>query len=83
MLISIDLSWRAMKPYKTNMIIVKLKKRKSYLRSSAVMELFGDLSRETLCGWAAEGILSGIRIGKDNIFDPADLARFLEERKVS
>jgi Helix-turn-helix domain len=64
-------------------IIAQLKKRKSYLRSSEVMELFGGLSRQTLCGWARDGILNAIRIGKDNMFDPADLVRFLEARKVS
>jgi excisionase family DNA binding protein len=45
------------------------------------MSLLG-VSRNALCRWVRTGKLPAIRIGKDNRFDPAALAGWLEAHQM-
>jgi len=60
-------------------LINQLKARKSYMRTTEVMELFG-VTRGTLCGWVRSGTIAAVRIGKENKFDPAEVVRYLTLR---
>ena len=40
------------------------------------------VTRQTLCDWVRRGVISAIRIGKDNKFDPAVLASWLATRQL-
>jgi excisionase family DNA binding protein len=62
-------------------IIDQLRQRKSYLTSTEVMAIIG-VTRQTLCDWVRRGVISAIRIGKDNKFDPAVLASWLATRQL-
>jgi excisionase family DNA binding protein len=62
-------------------IIDRLKQRGSYLTTTEVMAIIG-VTRATLCGWVRSGLISAVRIGKDNKFDPSTVARWLEARQV-
>jgi excisionase family DNA binding protein len=57
-------------------IIGQLKQRRTYMRTTEVMELFG-VTRATLCGWVRSGTIAAVRIGKENKFDPAEVVRYL------
>jgi excisionase family DNA binding protein len=60
-------------------IIDQLRQRRTYMRTTEVMELL-DVTRGTLCGWVREGMIAAVRIGKDNKFDPAEVVRYLTAR---
>lgn len=60
-------------------IIDQLKQRRTYMRTTEVMELL-DVTRGTLCGWVRSGTIAAVRIEKDNKFDPAEVARYLTAR---
>ena len=63
-------------------IIDQLKQRRTYMRTTEVMELL-DVTRGTLCGWVRAGTISAVRIGKENKFDPAEVVRYLTARQVT
>jgi excisionase family DNA binding protein len=62
-------------------IIGRLRHRTSYLSSTEVMEILG-VTRNTLCAWVRSNAIPAVRVGKDNKFDPLQLAAWLEERRV-
>jgi hypothetical protein len=62
-------------------IIAKLKLRTSYLTTIEVMGLL-PRSRNTLCAMVKAGEIPAIRCGRDNMFDPWELALWLEERQL-
>jgi excisionase family DNA binding protein len=62
-------------------IIDQLHQRKTYLTSTEVMAIIG-VTRQTLCDWVRRGVISAIRIGKDNKFDTAVLASWLATRQL-
>jgi hypothetical protein len=62
-------------------IIAKLKLRTSLLLTTEVMEIL-HRSRNTLCAWVKAGDIPAIRCGRDNMFDPWELALWLEERQL-
>lgn len=68
-------------PVQSSTIIDDLRSRKSYVPTVEVIEIFG-VSRNTLCGWVRSRKISAIRIGKENKFDPATLAAWLEQRTI-
>jgi excisionase family DNA binding protein len=45
------------------------------------MSMLG-VSRNTLCRWVRTGKLPALRLGKDNRFDPAVLADWLEAHQM-
>ena len=62
-------------------IIDQLRRRKTFLGSRETVALL-DTTRKTLGEWVAAGRLPAYKLGKNWKFDPADLVRFLEERRV-
>jgi excisionase family DNA binding protein len=64
-----------------NTIVEQLRKRTTYVRATEVMSILG-VTRNTLCDWINAGALPAYRLGKNNIFDPAELAAFLETRRT-
>jgi excisionase family DNA binding protein len=62
-------------------IVSQLRKRTTYLSGSEVMSLLG-VSRNALCRWVRTGKLPALRLGKDNRFDPAALAGWLEAHQM-
>ena len=62
-------------------IVSQLKARTTYLSGSEVMSLL-KVSRNALCRWVRTGKLPAIRIGKDNRFDPLQLAGWLEAHQM-
>ena len=60
-------------------IIDQLKQRRTYMRTTEVMELL-DVTRNTLCDWVRSGTIAAVRIGKANKFDPAEIVRYLTAR---
>jgi hypothetical protein len=62
-------------------IIAKLKLRTSYLTTIEVMGIL-PRSRNTLCAMVKAGEIPAIRCGRDNMFDPWELALWLEERQL-
>jgi hypothetical protein len=62
-------------------IIAKLKLRTGYLNTTEVMEILRR-SRNTLCAWVKAGDIPALRMGRDNMFDPLELAHWLEERQL-
>jgi excisionase family DNA binding protein len=62
-------------------LISQLKLRTSYLNTTEAMELL-SVSRNTLCVWVTAGVVPAIRVGRDNRFDPWELAQWLEERHL-
>ena len=62
-------------------LIDQLRTRRSYLRTTEVMELLG-VTRATLCGWVRDGIIGAVRIGKENKFDPSVVAQWLTDRSI-
>jgi excisionase family DNA binding protein len=60
-------------------IIDQLKQRRTFMRTTEVMELL-DVTRGTLCQWVRKGAIAAVRIGKDNKFDPAEVVRYLTAR---
>jgi len=62
-------------------LVSRLKAHTAYLSGSEVMSLLG-VSRNALCRWMRTGKLPAIRIGKDNRFDPAALAGWLEAHQM-
>jgi excisionase family DNA binding protein len=57
-------------------IIDRLKQRRTFMRTTEVMELFG-ITRATLCGWVRSGTIAAVRIGKENKFDPSEVVRYI------
>ncbi|MCU1252251.1 MAG: Helix-turn-helix domain [Edaphobacter sp.] len=53
----------------------------TYVRATEVMSILG-VTRNTLCDWINAGTLPAYRLGKNNVFDPAELAAFLETRRT-
>lgn len=66
-------------PASTQTIIEKLRERNSYLTTKDVMNITRK-TRQTICGWVKSGAMTAVRIGKDNMFDPAVIADWLEAR---
>jgi excisionase family DNA binding protein len=64
-----------------NTIIEQLRQRTTYVRASEVMSILG-ITRNTLCDWINAGTLPAIRLGKNNMCDPSELAAFLEKRRT-
>jgi len=64
-----------------NTIIEQLRQRTTYVRASEVMSILG-ITRNTLCDWINAGLLPALRLGKNNMCDPAELAAFLEKRRT-
>jgi Helix-turn-helix domain len=62
-------------------IIAKLKLRTSYLNTTEVMEILRR-SRKTLCAWVKAGDILAVRVGRDNMFDPWELALWLEDGQL-
>ena len=62
-------------------IVSQLRARTTYLSGSEVMSMLG-VSRNTLCRWVRTGKLPALRLGKDNRFDPAVLADWLEAHQM-
>jgi Helix-turn-helix domain len=62
-------------------IIAKLKLRTSYLNTTEVMEIL-PYSRKTLCAWVKAGDIPAVRRGRDNLFDPWELALWLEDGQL-
>ena len=62
-------------------IVDQLKQRTSYVRATEVMAILG-VTRQKLCDWINTGQLPAIRLGKNNVVDPADLASFLQARQT-
>lgn len=58
-------------------IVSQLKLHTSYLSSTEVMGILG-YSRKTLCAWVRAGGIPAVRIGRDNKFDPWELALWIE-----
>jgi excisionase family DNA binding protein len=65
-----------------NTLIDQLKSRKSFLSTTEARQLLGSITRQTLCAWVNSGTIPAIRIGNANMFDPVELARWLEERHL-
>jgi hypothetical protein len=64
-----------------NTIIHQLRDRKTYLTTSEVMAIIRK-SRNTLCGYVRDGVLSAIRMGDGYLFDPQVIADWLDARVV-
>jgi excisionase family DNA binding protein len=62
-------------------IIDDLRRRKTFLGSPETVALL-DTTRKSLGEWVAAGRLPAYKIGKNWKFDPADLIRFLDQRRV-
>jgi excisionase family DNA binding protein len=62
-------------------IVARLKLRTSYLSSTEVMEILRR-SRKTLCAWVKAGDIPAVRVGRDNKFDPWELALWIEARQL-
>ena len=62
-------------------IVAKLKLRTSYLYTTEVMGIL-RLSRKTLCAWVKAGDIPAVRVGRDNMFDPWELALWIEARRL-
>jgi hypothetical protein len=39
-------------------------------------------SRKTMCAWVKAGEIPAIRMGRDNMFDPWELALWIEARQL-
>jgi len=65
----------------TGTIIDDLRRRRGYVSSTETMAILG-VTRQTLCRWVNAGTITAVRIGKDNKFDPAHLAAWLEQRQI-
>ena len=62
-------------------IIDQLRLRRTYLGSAETVALL-DTTRKSLGEWVAAGRLPAYKLGKNWKFDPVDLVRFLEQRRV-
>jgi hypothetical protein len=62
-------------------IVAKLKLRKSYLYTTEVMGILRR-SRNTLCAWVKAGDIPAVRVGRNNMFDPWELALWIEARQL-
>lgn len=51
------------------------------MTTTEVMGILG-VTKNALCHWVRSGRIPAMRIGKDNKFDPANLARWLERRTI-
>lgn len=65
----------------TGTIIEQLRRRKELVSSTEGMAIL-DLSRKSLCAWVKAGRIPAYRVGKNNKFDPHDLADWLEQRRI-
>jgi hypothetical protein len=61
----------------SNTIVEQLKRRTGNISSTEVIGILG-VSRKTLCKWALDGTIKAYRFGKDNYFDPVELAVWIE-----
>jgi len=61
-------------------IIEQLRRRKGYIRTTEVMAILGDVSRQSLTRWVGEGRIPAVNFGNGFKFDPVTLADFLEAR---
>ncbi len=62
-------------------IVSQLRSRTSYVRATEMMAIL-SVSRKTLCHWINTGTLPAVRIGKNNLIDPATLANWLEAQQT-
>lgn len=63
-------------------LIDRLRKRPSFLTTKEVMQLLGK-TRNTVCHWACAGRLPATRVGHEYLFDPNDIADWLEQRQTA
>ncbi len=68
-------------PYDCDTIIDHLRRRRGLISSTETMQILG-CSRKSLCAWVKAGRIPAYRIGKDNKFDPHDVANFLNARRI-
>ena len=62
-------------------IFDQLRSRTNFLTGSEVMALIG-VSRNALCKWVRAGLIPAVRIGKDNRFDPIQLAIWITAHQM-
>lgn len=62
-------------------IIEQLKQRASFVSSTEALGIIGT-TRKTLCAWVRKGTINAYRIGNAYVFDPVELAGWIEARRV-
>jgi excisionase family DNA binding protein len=60
-------------------LVETLRRRTNMLSTAEVMKLLGK-SRKTMCTWVRDGRIPAYRMGKDYMFDPFQLALWIEQR---
>jgi len=70
------------KPPQSATIIDGLRLRKTYLTTAETMGLI-RYTRNTLCAMVREGRIPAIRQGNGYLFDPTELASWLEARRIA
>jgi hypothetical protein len=65
-----------------NAIVSRLRERKSFLGTREVTALL-DVDRKCLGEWVRKGYIRAYRIGQKNIFDPMELADWIEARSLT
>lgn len=62
-------------------IIERLRQRTGFISSTEALGILGT-TRKTLCAWVRRGTIHAYRIGSAYAFDPAELAEWIEARRV-
>jgi hypothetical protein len=65
-----------------NAIVSRLRERKTFLGTREVTALL-DVDRKCLGEWVRKGYIRAYRIGQKNIFDPVELADWIEARSLT
>ena len=65
-----------------NAIVSRLRERKTFLGTREVTALL-DVDRKCLGEWVRKGSIRAYRIGQKNIFDPVELADWIEARSLA
>jgi len=65
-----------------NAIVRRLRERKTFLGTREVTALL-NIDRRCLGEWVRKGYIRAYRIGQKNIFDPVELADWIEARSLS
>ena len=62
-------------------LIEELMTKQSYLSTREVMALLHK-TRNTLCEWVRQGKFPAIRVGNEYLFDPREVAAWIERRRT-
>ncbi|MGB0123221.1 MAG: helix-turn-helix domain-containing protein [Silvibacterium sp.] len=59
----------------------QLRQRTSFVSSTEALGIIGT-SRKTLCSWVRQGTIGAYKFGNAYFFDPAELADWIDARKL-